>query len=87
MDTQTRNVVAANVRARMAWAGITVAELERLMGWSRRTSYNRLHARNPFTIEELVKVAALLECEPGDLCRIPLSFSSPSGDVNAAIAA
>lgn len=83
----TSEVIAANVRARMAWAGISANEMYEAMGWSRRTGYNKLHAITSLTTAEVEHLAEQLGCEPGDLFKIPESFSSPSGDPNAALAA
>lgn len=88
MQTSTTvQVIAANVRARMAWLGISVNEVQAAMGWSRRTVYNKLHAVTPFNADELDQVAGHLGCEPGDLFRVPEGFTGPSVSSTSALAA
>lgn len=83
----TRVIIAANVRARMAWAGISVNQIGDLMGWSRRTASYKLHGKTPITTDEVDTLAGLLSCSPGDLMSVPECFSSLSASSNSAIAA
>lgn len=72
----TRDVIAANVRARMAWVGMTYKELQLAMGWSRGTAHNKLHGITGMTAEEIERVAAHLGAEPGALFEIPEGFAN-----------
>jgi hypothetical protein len=74
----TRQIITANIRARMAWSGMTVHDLQTAMGWSRKTASNKLHGSSPFSTDELEKTAELLRCAPGDLFAVPECFSSLS---------
>lgn len=87
MRSLTSQVLAANVRARMAWFELGVGDVADRMGWTRRTAYNKLHAITPFSTDEVDGLAQLLGCEPGDLFSVPDSFSSPSASSETPIAA
>jgi len=86
-----RYVVAANVRARMAWAHMTQAQLQQRMGWTRRTTHNKVYGHAELTAAELVTIAELFGCDPGVLYRVPDGFpelvSSLSVPTNLAEAA
>lgn len=74
MDTNV--LVAANVRARMAWHRLPQARLKDELGWSQRTIQNKLGAVTGITSAELVKLAKLFELpDPGPLYRVPEGFS------------
>lgn len=83
----TREVIAANVRARLAWAGMSHKELQLAMGWSARTTHNKLYGDTALTAEEISTVARHLGTEPGALFEIPEGFSSPSASSKTALAA
>lgn len=83
----TRIIIAANVRARMAWAGMSVNALGEAMGWSRRTASYKLHGKTPISTDEVDTLAGLLCCSPGDLMSVPEVFSSLSVSSNSVIAA
>lgn len=69
-----RQIVAANVRARLAFHDMGYAELEAL-GWKTRTITNRLRGRLGFTAEELAQLAVLFGLDdPGVFYRVPDGF-------------
>lgn len=75
VEISVREVVAANVRARVAWKRIKQARLEKHFRWSSRTAYNKLHGITGFTDAELQGMAELLDLEdPGPLFSVPPSF-------------
>lgn len=72
----TREVVAANVRARLAWARIPQAQLMARFGWSKRTTHNKLYGTTGLTDDELAGLAALFDlADPGLLFRVPDGFA------------
>lgn len=73
----TREVVAANVRARLAWTRGNHAWLRQEMGWSQRTVQNKLAGVTPITAEELAALAGLFGLDdPGLLYRVPDGFTA-----------
>lgn len=75
----TREVVAANVRARMAWAKMPQAELMARFGWSKRTTHNKLYGFTGLTDDELAGLAEVFDLDdPGLLFRVPDGFGVPT---------
>jgi DNA-binding XRE family transcriptional regulator len=73
-----RSVVAANVRARMAWLDMSRPELAKKAGITRRTLFDRLEGTRPFKDDQLWKIAAALGLEtPAPLFEIPPGFPPP----------
>ena len=71
-----RDVVAANVRARMAWKRISRNELALRFGWSRKTAYNKLEGLTGFSDNELAAIAEILGLDdPGPLFSVPPGFA------------
>lgn len=54
-------VTGANVRAEMARCGVTQTTLARKIGLSQAAVSSRIKGRTPFDINELVKIAAVLD--------------------------
>ncbi len=86
-----RYVVAANIRARLAWSTMTFAELQEKMGWTRRTTHNKVHGHTGLVAEEVAAIAELLGCDPGTLYKVPDGFpelvSSPSVSTDSQVLA
>lgn len=79
----TRQVVAANVRARLAFMDLGYGDLMAL-GWKRRTIANRLRGIIGFTAEELAQLAELFGLEdPGVLFRVPEGFAPAAEPVRS----
>lgn len=66
-------VVASNVRARMAAAGVTVDAIADALGLSVEAVYRRTRQQVPWSLAELGRVAPVFGVEPHDLAR-PLSL-------------
>lgn len=75
--TPTRIVVAANMRARLAWLGMEARELQAAMGWSQRTTYNKLHGVTAVSADELPRIADVLSTDPGSLYQVPNGWAEP----------
>ena len=60
-------LVAANVRAAFAIAFLHATDLGRLLDVSYPTARSRWHGRTSYKVDEVVRIAAFLECPPGDL--------------------
>lgn len=74
-EGQTRQLVAANVRARLAWSGLRQVHLMARFGWSKRTAYNKLTGVTGFSDDELSSLAELFGLkDPGPLFRVPEGF-------------
>ena len=87
---ETRALIAANIRARLAWAGITDKQVMERLGWPRRTSYNKLHGITAITAEELQVLAEAFDISIDALFEAPPNFpslSSPSVSSKTPIAA
>lgn len=89
---ETNVLVAANVRARMAWHRLPQARLKDELGWSQRTIQNKLGAVTGITSDELVRLAKLFGLsDPGPLYRVPDGFSpelsgrSPSSESDSSL--
>lgn len=78
-------VVAANVRARLAFLGVNDLYLAERLGFSRRTMYNKLHGITRWTAEEVADAARVFDTIPGALYEIPDGF--PMATQEAAVAA
>lgn len=90
MRTERRGLIAANIRARLAWSGVSATEVENKLGWSKKTTYNKLHGITSWTAEELEIIAEALDVPADALFQEPPNFpslSSPSASSNAALAA
>lgn len=71
--------MAANVRARIAWMGLSGQELADKMGWKQRTVSGKLRGAQRFNEEELVALAQLFGlADPGPLYRVPETFTAPA---------
>lgn len=71
-----RDVVAANVRARIAWLGVSGPQLAAALGWKERTTFNKLRGTYSFTADELAQLADYLGlADPGPLYRVPETFT------------
>lgn len=70
-------VIAANVRARLAWHKVSQEVLRSHLRWSARTVQNKVHATTPISAVELAKIAELFGLDdPGPLYRVPESFGT-----------
>lgn len=77
METK-RAVVAANVRARLGWSGLSGVEAGRRLGISHGSISNKLRGATPFTGDELAKLAELFGLgDPGPFYRMPEGFGAP----------
>lgn len=65
-------VVAGNVRAEAARAGLTQSELARALGVSRMAVSDRYRGRTPWTLDELEVVGAILGLEPAEFLARPV---------------
>lgn len=73
------DVVAANIRARAAYLGLSQIQIARELGWSKTTVQQRWHAGSrPWKIEDLEALAPLLGVEPWELLRSDTRKGSPS---------
>jgi hypothetical protein len=71
----TTQVIAANVRARLAWHRAPQDFLCQELGWSSRTVYNKLGGRTAIRPAELVRLAELFGLpDPGAFYRVPDGF-------------
>lgn len=71
----TQEVVAANVRARLAWMRLAQPEAAEAAGCSMRAFTGKLAAKYPFKPNELGKLAELLGLDdPGAFYRVPPDF-------------
>lgn len=71
----TQDIVAANVRARLAWLRKTNVDAARHIGCSIRAFTGKSHGSSPFKPNELGKLAAFLELDdPGPLYKLPPDF-------------
>lgn len=64
------HTVAVNVRAEMARRNHTQATLAQLIGMRQQSLSRRLSGQTEFTIDELARVAAALECGIADLFEV-----------------
>lgn len=72
----TRELVAANVRARMAWQRIPQVELMGRFSWSKRTAHNKLYGFTGLTDGELAGLAEVFGLDdPGAFFRVPEGFA------------
>lgn len=72
----TQQTVAANVRARLAWARIAHDDAARAAGCSVRSFRYRIAGEYPFQVDELAGLAALLGIEDlGAFFRVPDGFA------------
>lgn len=72
----TQETVAANVRARLAWARISHDEAARAAGCSLRSFRYRIAGEYPFQVDELAGLAVLLGMEDiGAFFRVPEGFA------------
>jgi hypothetical protein len=75
----TRELVAANLRARMAWRRMTHADLMARFGWSKRTAHNKVAGLTGLTDQELAGLAELFGVgDPGVFFRVPEGFTARS---------
>ena len=82
--THTDAVVAANVRARLAWSGYTLSSLAPLVGMSQQSLSNKVRALRSFSADELARIAGVLGlADPGPFYRIPDGFGEPIVEVAA----
>lgn len=65
--TAHRSAVAAEVRAALARDGRTATALAIGSGISRGALSRKMNAETPFTVDELLAVAAVLDISPGSL--------------------
>lgn len=71
-------VVAANVRARLAWRELSGSTAAAHLGMSQQAMSNKLRAVTPFSTDQLVRLAELVGLEdPGPFFRIPEGFPPP----------
>lgn len=73
MNTFTRQLIAAEVRAATARAGLTQAELARRTGISGQSIRRKLKGERGFAAEELVDIANVIGCQVSDLLPQPAS--------------
>lgn len=66
MDT-LRELVAGELRATLARKRISAAELARRLGWSQSYTARRVDGRNAIDMDDLQRIAEVLEVEPADL--------------------
>ena len=72
----TQETVAANVRARLAWARISQEQAAGAIGCSARSFAYRLACRYPFQLDELAALAELFEMDDvGAFFRVPEGFA------------
>jgi hypothetical protein len=70
-------VIAANVRARLAWHRAPQELLKEELGWSARTVHNKLYGITAIKPEELARLAELFGLnDPGPLYRVPETFGT-----------
>ena len=80
---ETKELVARNVRARLAWHRVQQQTLKSRMGWSQRTLQNKLSAVTALTIDEVVALANLFGLDdPGPLYRVPETFGEISPELS-----
>jgi hypothetical protein len=71
----SRHIVAANVRARMAWLDLSPADVAKELHGSQRALYNKLLGVTPFKSDELDILAHLFGmANPGALYEVPEGF-------------
>lgn len=61
MQTTSREEIAANVRAAMAYRRVEQAAIATVIGKSRSATSTRLNGQSNFRIDELQAIAALLD--------------------------
>lgn len=72
------DVVAANVRARAAYLGLSQVQLANALGWSKTTVQQRWHnGSRPWKLEDLELLAPILEIEPYELLQPDMTNGSP----------
>ena len=69
-----QEIVAANVRARLAWGRISHDAAARAAGCSIRSFRYKISGEYGFRPDELAGLAGLLGCDIGDLFRVPEGF-------------
>lgn len=69
-----QETVAANVRARLAWLQIGHDEAAAAAGCSLRSFRYKLSGQYGFRPDELGGLALILQCDVGDLFRVPDGF-------------
>src|SRR5687767_7472565 len=75
LQPRSRQVVAANVRARMGWLDMSPPDLARLLGCSVRTAYNKRAGITVFSPEDLDRLAKKFElATPAPLYEVPPGF-------------
>ena len=70
--TEHREAIAAEVRAVAARKGLRQGDLADAIGVSRQAVSRKLAGAAPITVEELLRIAAVLEVSPGDLLPRPI---------------
>ncbi|NLA65608.1 MAG: hypothetical protein GX862_06720 [Leucobacter sp.] len=68
-ETGASNIVAANVRAQLAYAGLPQGALAEILGLSKMAGSRRLNNETEFTAGEIALVADYFDIEPGDLFK------------------
>lgn len=75
MVNKSELVIAANVRARMAWKGLNVSETARLLGISQQGLSMKTTGHRPFSTAQLLQLAEILGLDdPGAFYRVPETF-------------
>jgi hypothetical protein len=75
---RTQEIVAANVRARLAWARLTMDDALYVAQCSARSFRYKLAGVYPFRPDELDRLAPYLGVEEvSELFRVPAGFSAP----------
>lgn len=65
------NLAANNIRAELARRNISASQAAEAIEMSKQAFSNRMTGKKPFNIEELEKLATLLECSVFDLLKAP----------------
>lgn len=63
----TRGPVATAIRVQLTLREMSAAELARRMGMPPQTLNSRLTGKTPITVDELIRIAAVLDVKPADL--------------------
>ena len=66
-NTNTRDEIAAEVRAAAARAGISNAELAQRTGMSHQSVLRKMRGERPVSVEELIQIANAVGCRASDL--------------------
>lgn len=74
------DIVAANIRARAAYLGLSQVQIAEALGWSKATVQQRWHAGSrPWKLEDLEALSPILGVEPWQLLQPEMTNGGPVG--------